>query len=113
MTWPDFRSQTDPSQPFFWFNGPSGAGPWILWQQPHPLSFAAMAYRASPTFATLAKYNQTVHDTATFMADFVMQAPRTAAGCYSLGPPMYTAEIESFEGKASDEPPILPSSCLF
>jgi hypothetical protein len=27
------------------------------------------------------------------------QAPRTAAGCYSLGPPMYTAEIESDEGR--------------
>ena len=79
------------------------AGPWILWQQPHPLSFAEMAYRADPSAATLARYNQTVHDTAEFMADFVLQAPPTSAGCYSLGAPMFTAEIESFEGRPATE----------
>jgi hypothetical protein len=84
------------------YDGPSGAGPWILWQQPHPLSFAEMAYRAEPSAATLARYNQTVHDTADFMADFVLQQqspPAVAGGCYSLGAPMFTAEIESFEGR--------------
>ena len=33
------------------------------------------------------------------MANFILQAPPTALGCYSLGPPMYTAEIESDEGR--------------
>ena len=53
----DFHSTTDPAQPFWWYDGPSGAGPWILWQQPHPLSFAEMAYRAEPTPAVLARCN--------------------------------------------------------
>ena len=69
-------------------DGPSGAGPWILWQQPHPISFAEMAYRNAPSAATLERYNETVHDTAEFMADFILQAPPTKDGCYSLGPPM-------------------------
>lgn len=38
-----------------------------------------------------------------FMAAFILQAPRTSpsdpGGCFSLGPPMYTAEIESDEGR--------------
>ena len=103
MTWVEFEDPTDASNPFFWYDGPSGAGPWILWQQPHPLSFAEMAYRAKPTAATLARYNQTVHDTADFMADFVLQAPPSSSGCYSLGAPMFTAEIESFEGRPAAE----------
>ena len=116
MTWTDFSDPTDVSKPFWWYDGPSGAGPWILWQQPHPLSFAEMAYRTESTAATravvLAKYNQTVHDTADFMADFVLQAPPSAAGgpgagarepCYSLGAPMFTAEIESNEGRTAPE----------
>eukprot|EP01047_Picozoa_sp_COSAG01_P086088 COSAG01_NODE_19200_length_1024_cov_5.404324_2_plen_89_part_01 len=50
------------------------------------------------------RYNQTVHDTADFMASFVLQAPPTRkANCYSLGAPMYTAEIESFEGKPASQ----------
>eukprot|EP01052_Picozoa_sp_SAG31_P041461 SAG31_NODE_6292_length_2081_cov_1.390515_1_plen_597_part_01 len=101
MTWPEFRDPLDQSKPFWWYDGPSNAGPWILWQQPHPLSFAEIAYRAEPTIATLTMYNKTVHDTADFMAAFVLQAARTAEGCYSLGPPMYTAEIESFEGHSA------------
>ena len=116
MTWTDFSDPTDVSKPFWWYDGPSGAGPWILWQQPHPLSFAEMVYRAESTAATravvLAKYNQTVHDTADFMADFVLQASPSSAGgpgagarepCYSLGAPMFTAEIESNEGRTAPE----------
>jgi hypothetical protein len=103
MTWPDFADPLEPSRPFWWYDGPSGAGPWIIWQQPHPLSFAEMAYRANPVPTTLEKYNQTVHDTADFMASFVLQAAPTSEGCYSLGAPMYTAEIESFEGKPASE----------
>lgn len=115
MTWS--ADEADTSKPFFWYDGPSGAGPWILWQQPHPIVFAEMTYRQQPTSETIERYNQTIHDTADFMADFVLQAPpvpvvgpSSAARdrdqgdaqdetCYSLGPPMYTAEIESDEGR--------------
>ena len=99
---PEFMTYEEPGGgTFFWYDGPSGAGPWILWQQPHPLSFAEMAYRSnsSKQQEVLETYNQTVHDTADFMADFILQAPPTADGCYSLGPPMYTAEIESDQGR--------------
>ena len=83
----------------FWYDGPSGAGPWVIWQQPHPIIFAEMAYRATPLPGILDRYNQTITDTADFMADFILQGKLNKMGCYSLGPPMYTAEIESFEGK--------------
>ena len=105
----------DDDNTFFWYDGPSGAGPWILWQQPHPISFAEMAYRNAPTAGTVARYNRTVHDSADFMADFILRNNAIdnfqrdgdgsggrggeQAACYSLGPPMFTAEIESFEGK--------------
>merc|ERR1740117_1067521 len=111
MTWPDLPSRRRGDKPFFWYDGPSNAGPWIIWQQPHPIAFAEMAYRAATEHsnpakegdAVLQRYNQTVHDTADFMAAFILQAPRTSpsdpGGCFSLGPPMYTAEIESDEGR--------------
>jgi hypothetical protein len=95
MTWARPGKNTSP---FYWFDGPSGAGPWILWQQPHLLSFSEMAYRGNPTQGTLALHNETVHDTAAFMADFVLQAPPGKDGCFHLGAPMYTAEIESNDG---------------
>ncbi|KAL1511560.1 hypothetical protein AB1Y20_006354 [Prymnesium parvum] len=83
------------------YTGPSSAGPWLLWQQPHPLAFAEMAYRAAPSALTLARHNQTVHDTADFMASFVLQAPAAEDGCRELGPPLFTAELESNEGSAA------------
>lgn len=79
-------------------SGPSDAGPWLLWQQPHVLSFAEMAYRAVPSARTLHTFNESVHDSADFMASFVLTAPIGLAGCRSLGPPVYTCEIESNEG---------------
>ena len=46
------------------------------------------------------RYNETVHDTADFMADFIIKGPRTAQGCYSLGPPMYAYERAGSLGRA-------------
>jgi hypothetical protein len=80
------------------YTGPSGAGPWLLWQQPHPLVFAELAYRQRPGTAVLSQFNATVHDTADFMADFILHGPIERSGCRSLGPPVFTAEIESNEG---------------
>ena len=79
------------------FDGPSGAGPLIVWEQPHPILFAELHYRAEPTNATLARHNRTVHDTADFMADFVLapSPPADPATCLPLGPPLWTAEVAS------------------
>ena len=122
---------------FTLYTGPSGAGPWLLWQQVHPLAFAEMAYRAAaaqpspppsaaqlhrevptPEAVVLKRYNETVHDTATFMADFVLHSPFEedirggglghgrgggSSRCRSLGPPVFTAEIESNEGRPATE----------
>ena len=77
------------------YEGPSGAGPFLVWNQPHLLTFAEMAYRVDPSAATLARYNQSVHETADFMASFILAAPIGPSGCRSLGPPVWTAEIEN------------------
>ena len=77
------------------FTGPSGAGPWLLWQQPHPIAFAEMSFRAAPHNATLHRYRQLIADTADFMADFVLASPADHRGCRPLGPPVFTAELES------------------
>ena len=63
-----------------------------------------MAYRSSPNATTLQRHNQTVHDTADFMASFVLTAALDpASGCRSLGPPVFTCEIESNEGVPATE----------
>ena len=93
------------------YDGPSGAGPWIVWEQPHPIIFAELAYRAAPTAATAARHNRTVHDTADFLADYILapepppEAPRSQPGaaCWPLGPPLFTAEVESNEGRAAND----------
>lgn len=59
----------------------------LLWQQPHPLFFAELDYRAHPTPATLEKWREVVQETADFMAAYATLEPDS--GHYSLGPPLY------------------------
>lgn len=58
----------------------------LLWQQPHPIFFAELDYRAHPTKATLEKWRPIVEATADFMASFAYFDERTKR--YVLGPPM-------------------------
>jgi len=74
---------------------PSEIGPFLLWQQPHPLHLAELLRRAArhhggPTAArvTAARYADVVDATARFMADVVEPTP---AG-YALGPPLVPAQ---------------------
>ena len=60
----------------------------LIWQQPHPIFFAELDYRAHPTKETLEKWKELIFDTADFMASFAALNPDT--GKYDLGPPMYT-----------------------
>ena len=59
----------------------------LIWQQPHPIFFAELDYRAHSTPETLKKWKEIVFDTADFMASFAALDP--ASGRYMLGPPMY------------------------
>jgi hypothetical protein len=76
--------------------GPDGiSSPWrgnrvLLWKEPHPIFFAELDYRRSPTRATLDKWRDVVFGTAEFMADYAKRDAKT--GLYSLAPAMPPSE---------------------
>lgn len=59
----------------------------LIWQQPHPIFFAELDYRAHPTAETLAAWRDIVLESATCMAALVHREP--ASGRYVLGPPLH------------------------
>jgi hypothetical protein len=59
----------------------------LIWQQPHPMYFAEMEYRAFPNVSTLAQWDEILTATADFMASFAWY--NVSTGRYDLGPPMY------------------------
>jgi hypothetical protein len=69
-------------------DSPSPIGPLLVWQQPHPIFYAELCYRANPTAQTLAQWRDIVFNTADFMADY--PALDDKRGGYVLGPPMKT-----------------------
>jgi len=69
---------------------PSTIGPFLIWQQPHPIYFAELIYRARPEPRVLEAYRDLVFETAAFMASFA--AWDEAAGQYHLGPPLIPAQ---------------------
>lgn len=52
------------------FEWPNEINPLLIWQQPHPIFFAELAYRTSPTKQTLHKWAEIVAQTADFMASY-------------------------------------------
>ena len=69
---------------------PSAVGPFLIWQQPHPIYYAELAYRAHADRATLDRFATVVSETAEFMASFaVWDAGRQR---YVLGPPLQCAQ---------------------
>lgn len=58
----------------------------LIWQQPHPIFFAELAYRAHPTRATLEKWRPIVEATADFLASYAYFDKRLQRSV--LGPPM-------------------------
>jgi len=71
-------------------DSPSPIGPLLIWQQPHPIVFAELCYRARPRRETLERYREIVFASAEFMASFAVQDPAT--GRYVLGPPVIPAQ---------------------
>ena len=53
-------------------DSPSGVGPLLIWQQPHPIFYAMLDYRLHPTTETLKKWREIVFETAEFMASYAV-----------------------------------------
>jgi hypothetical protein len=67
-------------------DSPSSVGALLIWQQPHPIAYAWLCWRAKPTEETIRRWKLVVRETADFMADFAhFDGER-----YVLGPPMKT-----------------------
>ena len=81
--WP---KMTDPAGA----ESPSTVGPFLVWQQPHPIFYAELAYRANPARATLDRFSEVVFETATFMASY--PARDAATDRLVLGPPLQCAQ---------------------
>lgn len=71
-------------------DSPSPIGPLLIWQQPHPIFYAELAYLTRPTAATLLRYRDVVLETAAFMADYAHFDDEV--GRYILGPPVIPAQ---------------------
>ena len=67
---------------------PSNVGPWLIWNQPHPIEIAELLYQAKPSKATLERYAPIVFESTDFMASFA----RLDAGRYVLGPGLIPAQ---------------------
>ena len=109
--WP---KMTGPVKDMLLHDGPSGVGPLLVWEQPHPVIFAELAYRAVAKDddadtamgrqSVLEEWNSTVHLTATFMASFVLQS-QGYGSCLAVGPPVCGSEIECGEAFANKSVP--------
>jgi hypothetical protein len=69
-------------------DSPSGVGPLLLWQQPHPIYYAELDHRLHPSRETLEKWREVVFETAEFMASAATRDP--ASGRFVLGPAIKT-----------------------
>ncbi len=71
-------------------DSPSSVGVFLIWQQPHPIYYAELCYRARPDRETLERYREIVLETAEFMASYA--AWDEAGQRYVLGPALIPAQ---------------------
>jgi hypothetical protein len=69
---------------------PSPVGPFLIWQQPHPIFYAELCWREHPDKATLKKFRDIVFQTADFMASYATWDTNTSR--YVLGPVLQGAQ---------------------
>jgi hypothetical protein len=69
---------------------PSKIAPFLIWEQPHPIYFAELCYRAHPDKPTLEKYKEMVFQSAEFMASYAWWNPERNR--YELGPALIPAQ---------------------
>ncbi|MHC4637271.1 MAG: hypothetical protein ACYTBP_07560 [Planctomycetota bacterium] len=84
-------------------DAPSGIGPLLIWQQPHPIYYAELIYRQKPTRAVLEQYRQIVQETAEFMASYCHWNDQRQ--CFELGPPLITAREFDWRAYAKTKNP--------
>jgi hypothetical protein len=66
-------------------SSPGGINGLLMWQQPHPMYLASLAYQASPTNTTLERWAPILSATADYMASYAWF--NQSSGYYDLGPP--------------------------
>jgi hypothetical protein len=71
-------------------DSPSQVGVFLIWQQPHPIYYAELCYRARGDRQTLERYRQVVFETAEFMASYPVWDE--AGQRYVLGPALIPAQ---------------------
>jgi hypothetical protein len=81
--WP---KMTDPSGA----ESPSSVGPFLIWQQPHPIFYAELCYRQHTNRETLQRFSEIVSQTAEFMASYAFWDG--SGKRYVLGPPLQCAQ---------------------
>jgi hypothetical protein len=59
----------------------------LIWQQPHPMLWAELDYRAHPSEQTLHKWKTVIEASADFMSSFAQKVEKS--GTYRLGPPLH------------------------
>jgi hypothetical protein len=69
-------------------DSPNHVNSLLIWQQPHPIFYAELDYRAHPTKKTLDKWRELVFGTAEFMADFPVWNETKKR--FELAPPLRT-----------------------
>lgn len=69
---------------------PSPVGPFLIWQEPHPIFFAELCYRTHPDRATLEQFREEVFQTAAFMASYATWDAKKQR--YVLGPVLQCAQ---------------------
>jgi hypothetical protein len=69
---------------------PSPVGPFLVWQQPHPIFYAELCFREHDDRDTLEKYRDIVFQTADFMASYATWDTNTSR--YVLGPVLQCAQ---------------------
>jgi hypothetical protein len=67
---------------------PGTIGPFLIWQQPHPIYYAELLWRVHQDQETLHRYRELVFETAEFMASF----PELDGERYILTPPLIPAQ---------------------
>jgi len=69
---------------------PSSVGVFLIWQQPHPIYYAELCYRAHGDRETLQRYRDVVFATAEFMASYPVWDEENSR--YVLGPALIPAQ---------------------
>ncbi|UDF05591.1 hypothetical protein [Asticcacaulis sp. AND118] len=82
-------------------NSPSPIGPFIMWQQPHPIYLAELAWRANPEKKTLRAYGELVDQSAQLLATWPLWDE--AGKRYVLGPPIIPVQ-ENYDPMTTQNP---------